>query len=105
MDHFLHEYASILADPAHTAVEATFTIVVDILFLGIVWPFIRRHFHRDLLEQHQVIDREHGMVSHAMLDNVDDIDLDDLFPPERLFLTNQEVDDIDRPYDYERQGL
>lgn len=103
MDHFLSEYAAILSDPAHAAVEATFTIVIDVLLLGIVWPFIRRHFHRDLAEQHQRLDREHGVPFHGDLRTHDEIGLDDLFP-ERDLMTNQEAADVDRPYDYERHG-
>lgn len=68
-DEFLHHYWEILSDPAHLAVEITLMLVVDILFLGLVWPllsrWVRNHIHRDLEREHQVLDVEHGITHEA----------------------------------------
>ena len=40
MNDFFHHYTEILTDPAHLAVEVTLMLVVDVLFLGLIWPFI-----------------------------------------------------------------
>ena len=61
MDEFLHHYVEILSDPAHLAVELTLMLLVDVILLGIVWPFVRRHIHRDIRAEHRQIDREHGV--------------------------------------------
>jgi hypothetical protein len=45
---FLEHYREILTDPAHLAVEVTLMLLVDVLFLGAVWPWIKRHIHRDV---------------------------------------------------------
>ena len=41
-------YLEILRDPAHLGVEVTLMLVVDVAFLGIIWPWIKRHIHRDV---------------------------------------------------------
>ena len=87
MNDFLHHYVEILSDPAHLAVEVTLMVLVDIIFLGSVWPFIKRHFHKDLAEQHQVLDREHGIAFHGDLS------------------TTEPCRPSEGPYDYERSGL
>lgn len=86
MEDFLHHYVEILSDPAHLAVEVTLMLLVDVLFLGMVWPLIKRHFHRDLKRQHIVLDREHGVAFHG--------DLGD-----------QSCAPTEAPYDHQRSGL
>ena len=65
MDEFFHHYTEILTDPAHLAVEITLMLMVDVLFLGLIWPFAKGYFERKLAHQHQVLDAEHGIVHHA----------------------------------------
>lgn len=57
MSEFLHHYQEILTDPAHLAVEITLMLLVDVLFLGIIWPFVVRRIRHE----HLVIDEEHGV--------------------------------------------
>ncbi len=58
MTEFLGHYLEILSDPAHLAVEVTIMLVVDVLFLGLIWPLIRKAIHRE----HRLIDAEHGVT-------------------------------------------
>ena len=91
MSEFLSHYMEILSDPAHLAVEVTLMLLVDVLFLGMVWPFIKRHFHRDIEQEHQRLDREHGVLHEDE-------------PSEAAkFLSTLSFSD--EPYDYERQGI
>jgi hypothetical protein len=62
MHTFLDHYGELLSDPAHTAVELTFTILVDGLVLGLLWPLVRRFIDRRLQRQHRLLDEEHGYV-------------------------------------------
>jgi hypothetical protein len=62
---FLHEYWSILTDPAHVSVEITLTILLDGLLLGVLWPLIRRYLQYLLERQHATLDEEHGIVHHG----------------------------------------
>lgn len=66
---FMEHYWEILSDPAHLAVEVTLMLVVDVIFLGLVWPlmsrWVRNHIHRDLEREHLALDAEHG-VSHEV---------------------------------------
>jgi hypothetical protein len=64
VDDFFHHYTEILTDPAHLAVEVTLMLVVDVLFLGLIWPFITRYFNHKLHQQHQILDAEHGIQHH-----------------------------------------
>lgn len=53
----MHEtFWSILLSPAHTLAEIFWTIVLDVLIVGLVWPKIRRR----IKHEHRVIDAEHG---------------------------------------------
>lgn len=65
---FWHHYTEILLDPAHLAVEVTIMLVVDVFFLGMVWPLLRSmaktQAHKVALAEHLVIDREHGVSHH-----------------------------------------
>jgi hypothetical protein len=61
---FLHEYWSILTDPAHVAVEITLTILLDVVLLGMLWPLIKGYFNARLARQHELLDKEHGIVHH-----------------------------------------
>ncbi|RNL79689.1 hypothetical protein [Nocardioides marmorisolisilvae] len=62
---FLHEYWSILTDPAHVSVELTLTLLFDGLLLGVLWPLIRAYFNHVLERQHAALDEEHGIVHHG----------------------------------------
>jgi hypothetical protein len=62
---FLHEYWSILTDPAHVSVEITLMILLDGLLLGVLWPLIRRYLNHILERQHAALDEEHGIVHHG----------------------------------------
>ena len=62
---FLHEYWSILTDPAHVAVEITLMILLDGLLLGVLWPLIRAYLNHVLERQHAALDEEHGIVHHG----------------------------------------
>jgi hypothetical protein len=62
---FLHEYWSILTDPAHVSVELTLTLLFDGLLLGVLWPLIRAYFNHVLERQHAKLDEEHGIVHHG----------------------------------------
>lgn len=67
---FWHHYTEILLDPAHLAVEVTLMLVVDVVFLGMVWPLLRSmakvQAHKVARAEHLVIDREHGVThDHA----------------------------------------
>lgn len=61
MSHFFHEYAGLMRDPAHLAVELTLMVLVDGVFLGLAWPALRRTVDRRVQREHAVIDREHGI--------------------------------------------
>lgn len=61
MEEFLHHYHEILTDPAHLAVELTLMLLVDVLFLGLIWPLVRRA----IKHEHLVIDEEHGVDHHS----------------------------------------
>lgn len=64
MNEFLHHYREIVTDLPHLAAEVTFVIVIDVVFLGIVWPFMKRRWSRALRREHAAIDAEHG-VTHV----------------------------------------
>lgn len=46
MNEFLHHYTEIMTDPAHLAAEVSLMLVVDVLFLGMIWPLVRRTVDR-----------------------------------------------------------
>ena len=48
----LDEYLHIVSDPAHMAAEITFMLLVDVLLLGLVWPFIKRAIRKHDRENH-----------------------------------------------------
>lgn len=51
MSEFLSEYAHLMSDPAHIAVEVTFIFLVDVLIGMVAWPIVKR-----LVKRH---DRDH----------------------------------------------
>lgn len=57
MNQFLHEYMHILSDPAHLCVELTFVLLLDVLFMGLMVPFLKRV----VFKEHLTIDAEHGV--------------------------------------------
>lgn len=58
MGQFLHHYAEIMTDPAHFAAEITMMLLVDALFLGLIWPQLRRSIDRRAQIRHHAVD--HG---------------------------------------------
>lgn len=62
----LREYGHIMSDPAHLMAELSIMIIVEVIFLGIVWPFMRlrvnRIVERRIAAEHKVIDAEHGVT-------------------------------------------
>lgn len=61
MGEFLHHYTELMSDPAHMAVELTFILVIDGLFLGLIWPLIRKAINKRVEREHAVLDKEHGV--------------------------------------------
>jgi hypothetical protein len=61
MNEFLHHYAEIMSDPAHFFAEVSNTIIIDVLFLGLIWPVIKRLVDRRIRREHLRIDAEHGV--------------------------------------------
>lgn len=67
----LREYGHLMSDPAHLLAELTLMLIVDVLFLGLIWPVVWPMMKRRLAKvvdarvaaEHRVIDAEHG-VSH-----------------------------------------
>lgn len=47
MNEFLHEFAHLMTDPAHVAVEFTF-VAMDYLIIHTVARGLKKHFHRDM---------------------------------------------------------
>lgn len=60
MEHFLE----LLSDPAHLAFELFFSLVFDLLILGIIMPFVVKYVKTKVLSEHRKIDAEHG-VKHV----------------------------------------
>lgn len=69
MEEFLHEYAHIMSDGPHLLAEITFLVLVDVLFLGFVWPLLRRAMDRRVDQrvqrEHAILDAEHGITHTA----------------------------------------
>lgn len=63
----LREYAHLMSDPAHLMAEVSLMLIIDVLFLGLLWPLIKRRLSKvvdaRVTAEHRVIDAEHG-VSH-----------------------------------------
>ena len=57
MGEIWHHYIEIMSDPAHLLAEVSLMLLIDVLFLGMVWPLMKRAIHRE----HQIIDAEHGV--------------------------------------------
>lgn len=63
----LEEYFHILTDPAHALAEITFTLIFDVLIIGLLWGvvFLKVILPRVLRRHHADIDAEHGYVDHV----------------------------------------
>jgi hypothetical protein len=61
MGEILHHYTEMITDPAHTLVELTFILVVDVIFLGLLWPLAKRAVNKRVNAEHKVLDQEHGI--------------------------------------------
>lgn len=42
----LREYVHIMSDPAHLMAEISLMLIIDVLFLGFVWPFMSLRVNR-----------------------------------------------------------
>lgn len=70
MGEILHEYGHLMSDPAHLMAELTLMLLIDVLFLGVIVPFIWPIMKRRLTNivdarvaaEHKVIDAEHGVT-------------------------------------------
>ncbi len=58
MSEFLRHYAEIMTDPAHFLAELSFTVLVDVLGLGVLGALLKRWVRRE----HRAIDAEHGVT-------------------------------------------
>ena len=56
MGQFLHHYTEIMTDPAHFAAEITMMLLVDVLFLGLIWPLLRRTIDRRVQARHHTVE-------------------------------------------------
>ena len=65
MDHFIEEYFHILSDPAHLAVEITIMILLDFIFLGLIYPILKSRLSKALHKEHKRLDAEHGVTHHG----------------------------------------
>lgn len=92
MNEFLSHFGELVSDPAHLAFEVFTTLVIEGLLLGLLWPLVKRHFHRDIRQEHQRIEAEHGLV-HPYVQREGYIEQRYLDPHEVL------------PYDYEKSGI
>lgn len=52
MSTILDHYREIMTDPAHLMAEVSLMLIVDVLFMGVMWPFIRRMVRRHDREIH-----------------------------------------------------
>lgn len=60
---FAH-YAEIMSDPAHLMAEVSLMVIVDVLFLGLLWPLITKTINARFDAEHKALDAEHG-VDHT----------------------------------------
>ncbi len=64
MHEILSHYGEMMTDPAHTLVELTFILVVDVLFLGLLWPLAKKAVNKRVEAEHKTLDKEHGVDEH-----------------------------------------
>ncbi len=89
MDHFIEEFAHLASDPAHLAFEVATTIVIEGILLGLLWPLVKRHIHRDIAHEHAKIEDEHGLEH-----------------PEEMVSSNDPHPSVfPLPYDHEKSGI
>jgi hypothetical protein len=77
----LNEYFHLITDPAHGLAEITYTLLFDVLVVGLIWgvffnKFLLPKIKRDI---HSEIDSSHG-YSHDS-DSIDDVSLELLLSP------------------------
>ncbi len=91
MDHFIEEFIHLATDPAHLAVEFCF-VLLDVLVISVIVNRVKKHFHKDISDEHAKIEREHGL-RHPM-------------SPAEASRIERDADVILRaaPYDYEKSG-
>lgn len=69
MGEVLHEYGHLMSDPAHLMAELSLMLIIDVLFLGLIWPLLKSRVSRvvdaRVAAEHKVIDAEHGVTHPA----------------------------------------
>jgi hypothetical protein len=65
MSEIIRHYGEIMTDPAHLAAEVSLMVLIDFLFLGLLWPVLRRAVNRRVHREHRAIDVEHGVDHDA----------------------------------------
>lgn len=67
---FFDHYFEIVSDPAHMAAEITFMLILDVVFLGLMWPLmkmaVKRTVEKRVMAEHHTIDVEHGVKDHGV---------------------------------------
>lgn len=61
MNEFFSHYAEIMSDPAHMAAEITFMILIDVLFIGLTVPLIKRMIKRHDAKEHAKPEEKAGL--------------------------------------------
>lgn len=52
MSEFMHHFLELWSDPAHFAYEVTVDLLVNTIFLGLLWPVLKRAVRRHDQEVH-----------------------------------------------------
>lgn len=53
MSEIFDEYIHVLSNPGHILAEITFMIILDVLILGLVWPFMSKFIKRKVHQEHK----------------------------------------------------
>lgn len=61
MTEIWRHYEELMSDPAHMMVELTFILLVDVIFLGVLWPLVKKAVNRRVMDEHRTLDEEHGV--------------------------------------------
>jgi hypothetical protein len=61
MGEIFHHYVEIMSDPAHLMAEITLMLLIDVLFLGLIWPVVRKTIDKRVRKEHAILDKEHGI--------------------------------------------
>ncbi len=97
METFLDEFFHLATDPAHLLLEFCF-VLLDVLVIQAVASRIKKHFHKDIADEHTKIEREHGL-EHPIARTI------------REQVERERHDEWERqqaasgPYDHKRSGI